>query len=104
VTDDALTCVLAERIMGWRTAPGRFLKPGREWVPTSRFKPFARLEHAFLLLDTARAAYSLSVGSNGIFTARVRVGKRHGKAIGVPKARAITLALSRALGIGADGQ
>jgi hypothetical protein len=99
VTEEALTGLLAERVMRWRIAPGRYLTAGRSWLSASRFKPFARLEHAFLLLDTARAVYNLS-GSAGVFTARVRVGRGVGTACGPLKARTITLALSQALGIG----
>jgi hypothetical protein len=98
--EEMLTTQLAQIVMGWRIAPGRFLKPQRGWLPTSRFKPFVRLDHAFLLLDTARAVYNLS-GSAGVFTARVRAGRGVGKASGRLKARTITLALSHALGIGA---
>jgi hypothetical protein len=101
--EEVLTVRLAQLVMGWRIAPGRYLTAGRSWLSASRFKPFARLEHAFLLLDTARAVYNLS-GSAGVLTARVRIGRGIGKASGRLKARTITLALSQALGIGADAQ
>ncbi len=103
MTSDQLTAILVERVLGWKTCPDRFVKTERSWTPRSRFRPFDRLEDAFLLLDTARAVYNLS-GSAGVFTARVRIGRGVGKASGEPKARTITLALSQALGIGADGQ
>jgi len=99
VTNDQLTAILAERVMGWRAAPDRFIKPGRSWTPRSRFKPFVRLEDAFLLLDRGGCACLLSITSNGVFTAEVHVGGRTGKASGEPKARAITVAICRALGI-----
>jgi hypothetical protein len=99
MTNDHLTAVLAERVLGWRAAPDRFIKPGRSWTPRSRFKPFTRLEDAFLLLDRAGGTYMLSVGADGVFSAEVRIGERVGKTIGEPKARAITVAISRAVGI-----
>lgn len=98
MTDDRLTAILAERIMGWKVCPDRFLKPGRTWIPRSRFRPLARVEHALLLLDRAAGEYALtSVG--GVFTAKVQVGNRTGKATGEPKAKTITLAIAQALGI-----
>jgi hypothetical protein len=100
-TGKQLTDVLAERIMGWRLAPGRYIKSDRGWMPRWRFRPLARLEDAFLLLDSAGATYVLTVGSDGVFIAEVRIGGRTGKASGEPKAQTITLAISRALGIGA---
>jgi hypothetical protein len=99
MTSDQLTALLVERVLGWKVCPDRFVKSERSWTPRSRFRPLDRFEDAFLLLDTARAAYNLSVGSDGVFTARVRVGRHRGKASGGPKARTITLALSQALGI-----
>jgi len=99
MTSDQLTAELVELVLGWRAAPDRFIKPGRSWIPRSRFKPLVRLEDAFLLLDRAGGRFVLSVGEDGAFNAEVRVGERIGKATGEPKARAITVAISRALGI-----
>jgi hypothetical protein len=94
-----ITDELACKVLGWRSAPDRFLKARRRWIPRSRFKPFARLDDAFLLLERAGCTCVLSIGANGIFTASVQIGDRIAKASGEPKARAITLALCRALGI-----
>jgi hypothetical protein len=89
---------LAERILGWKVCPDRFIKSGRTWIPKHRFRPLARLEEAFLLLDRTAGSYTLS-SVRGLFTAEVRVGNRTGKATGEPKAKTITLALAQALGI-----
>ncbi|MBM3744573.1 MAG: hypothetical protein FJW34_02105 [Acidobacteria bacterium] len=102
MSDAQLIDELASRVMGWKVASGRFVKPGRSWIPKWRFAPLDRLEDAFLLLDTARATYTLSKNSDGIFTASVRVAQRLGNASGEPKARTITLALARAAGIEVD--
>jgi hypothetical protein len=99
--EDRLKDELALRLLGWKATPDRFIKSGRGWIPKWRFNPFTRLEDAFLLLDRVAGTYVLSVGSDGVFSAEVRVGERIGKASGEPKARAITVAISRALGIGA---
>ena len=100
IHDDDLTARLVEAVLGWRAGPDRFVKHGRSWTPRSRFKPLVRLEDAFLLLDRAGCTCVLSVSPDRVFTAQVRVGDRTGKATGEPKARTITLAICRALGIG----
>src|SRR5580704_9690340 len=99
MTNDHLTAVLAERVLGWRAAPDRFIKPGRSWTPRTRFKPFERLEDAFLLLERAGATWVLTVGADRVFSAQVRVHGRVGQASGEPKARTIALALCHALAI-----
>jgi hypothetical protein len=100
IHDDRLTAILAERVLSWRSAPDRFLKPGRSWTPRSHFKPLVRLEDAFLLLDRSGCTCVLSLCSDSVLTATVHVGDRIGKATGAAKARTITLALCQALGIG----
>jgi hypothetical protein len=102
VIEDRLKDELALRLLGWKAAPDRFIKSGRGWIPKWRFNPFTRLEDAFLLLDCAGGTYVLSVDKDGVFTAEVRVGERVGKYSGAPKARAIAIAISRALGIEAS--
>jgi hypothetical protein len=99
MNDDRLTEALAERVLGWKVAPGRFIKSGRTWMPRWRFAPLKNLEHAFALLDQAADTCTLAITKSGTFSAEVRVGGRIGKASGEPKARTITVALARALGI-----
>jgi hypothetical protein len=95
-----VTEALASQVLGWRSAPGRFLTTGKSWLPKSRFRPFDRLEHAFLLLDKASGRYMLSCAHGSpSFSASVTVGKRTGKAQGEAKARTITQAIARALGM-----
>jgi hypothetical protein len=98
--DDArITEELAEKVMGWRSAPDRFLTSGRSWIPKWRFMPLERVEDAFLLLDRAKGTCVLAIDSEGVITAEFRLGERTGKANGELKARTIALAISRALGI-----
>jgi hypothetical protein len=99
MTDQQLTGDLATRIMGWRTAPGRFLKPRGSWTPISHFKPLERIDDAVQLLDQSGAKYRLDADGKGTFAADVRVGRRKGKASGPAKARVLTTALAVALGI-----
>lgn len=54
---------------------------------------------AFQLLDAAANRYSLSRDRNGVFGTSVQIGGRRGKASGEPKARSITIAVARALGL-----
>src|SRR5712671_6469473 len=97
--DARLTEELAWKVMGWKSAPGRFIKSGREWTPSWRFSPLTSLDDAFVLLDTAESTFTLAAQESGGFRAQVKVGCRIGRASGEPKARTITLALARALGI-----
>jgi hypothetical protein len=97
MTTDSLTALLAERVMGWKACPDRFVKAGRAWIPRWRFNPFGCLNDAFLLLERTGGTYLLTIDPDGIFKAEVRVGDRTGKSAGDPKAQAITLAIARAL-------
>jgi hypothetical protein len=99
VSDDDLTAHLAERILGWRIAPNRFIQSGRKWIPRWRFQPFANLEDAFRLLDTAASSYTLRASSDATFTAEVCVASRNGRASGKSKATIITVAVARAIGL-----
>lgn len=102
MNDDRLTECLAIRVMGWKTAPGRFIKADRAWTPSWKFAPLTNLEDAFALLDNAASTYTLRTGRGGMFEAEVRVSGRVGNASGRAKARTITLALARALGLGVE--
>ncbi len=93
-----ITDVLAERLMGWKVCPDRFIKAGRSWIPKWRFSPLTRLEHAFELLAHLDGTYTLS-SSGGLFRAEVHVGGRTGEASGAVIAATITLAVAKALGL-----
>ena len=85
--------------MGWKVAPDRFIKSGRSWLPKWRFAPFTRLDDAFQLLDRSASSYKLERVGSATFAVEVELDGRIGKASGEPKARAITLAVGRALGL-----
>lgn len=104
MTNEQLTAILAERVMGWRVGPDRFLKSGRRWAPRWHFQPLRRLEHARQLLEKAKAKYSLATNSDETFTAVVRLGDLIGTASRNSEAAAITIALAKAIGIeGVEG-
>lgn len=97
-SEGSLTALLADRVMGWKVGPGRFVKSGRRWIPDWRFAPFARVQDALLLLKRATNEYKLT-RVNGLFTAEVWIAGSLGKAVGEPMAESITLAVLRALGL-----
>jgi hypothetical protein len=100
MTADHLTVVLAEQVMGWGVAPDRFLVGHRSWIPRWRFQPWERLEDAFCLLEKAQPEqYRMGAGRDGLFSAQVQIQGRVGEARDGSKARAITLAIARALGL-----
>ena len=99
MSDERLTRKLGVQVMGWKSAPGRFIKPGRAWTPGWRFSPLTSVEDGFALFDAAASAYTLAAQEGGGFQAEVRVRDRIAKASGEPKARTITIALADALGL-----
>ena len=98
VNDDRLTDELVCRVMGWKVAPGRFIKSGRSWIVRWRFRPFRDLAAALELLERAAERFCLT-SDRSTFTAQVHIGDRCGTASGGPKARTITMAICRALGM-----
>ena len=103
MTNDRLTAILAERVMGWRVSPERFLKGGRSWTQRWQFQPLRRLDHAFQLLEKVNGTYTLARAGDGTYTAQVCVGDRRGTAVGESEAAAVTVALARAVGIAVEG-
>ena len=103
MTTDALTSLLAQRVLGWTAAPDRFLMGDRRWLPRWRFQPTKNLMDAFQLLDGAAPdEYSMCGDSKGNFRVQVRIGNGTGEADGTSKPRAITVAVARALRLQVD--
>ena len=104
MTGEQLTAILAERVMGWRPAPGRFMMVGRGWKPDWRFQPTKKLEDAFQLLDAANTEeYSISARRGDALTVRVQIGGIVGEASDASRACAITYAVARAVGLEPEG-
>jgi len=98
VTDQRLTDELATRVLGWKPSSDRFVKPGRGWLPRWRFRPLEEITDALRLLDAATQHYILK--SDGpTFTADVEINSRRGKASGRCKAKTISVAVARAMGL-----
>src|ERR1035441_6423116 len=100
MTDQRLADELAARVMGWRLAPGRYIKSGRSWLPRWRFAPLSKIEDAFCLLD---AAHPEDFAMRGRGTDEFWVGGRlpggSGEARDRSKPRAIARAVASAIGI-----
>lgn len=100
MTDDQLTALLAQHVMGWTISPDRFMMGGRHWQPRWRLQPAKNLEHAIRLLEhSAPQGYSMGADEQGTFWARVVISGVVGEARECSQARAVTFALARAIGI-----
>ena len=103
MTSDRLTSILAERVMGWRARPSRFLTGNRHWLTRWRFQPVKRLEDASRLLERAAPQeYSLERDHDGRFHVKVRIAGATGEARASSQASAISFAIARAIGIEVD--
>jgi len=98
-SDEELTAYLAERAMGWKVTPDRFIKSGRSWIPRWRFQPLNDIADALDLLNRAANWFTLVSSLKKVVTAEVNVAGHRGKASGKQIARTITIAVARALGL-----
>ena len=85
-------------MLNWRATPDRFLTGQRAWLPRWRFQPTENLDDAFRLLEES-VPRDYSMGDDGSGFVRVRIGKAIGEAREKSKARAISFAIARAIGI-----
>jgi hypothetical protein len=100
MSNDQITAALAERVMGWRVSPDRFLMGERGWKPRWKFQPSSRLSDAVRLLETAEPdEYAITAARGGDCLVSVRIGGRTGTASDHSAAIAITNAIARALEI-----
>jgi len=101
ITEEMLAAALAHRVLGWRTAPNRYITSGRSWIPRWRFRPFTELADALKLLDCAADHYTLKRDGR-VFSVEIQASSGSGIASGELKARPITLAVARAVGLLVD--
>jgi hypothetical protein len=105
MTTSELTALLAQRVMRWTVHLGRYQMENRRWTPAWRFQPTKRLEDAFRLLDAADPEeYTINAHRGATVTVRVQISGTAGEASGTSKARAITFAVARAIGLDPDGR
>jgi len=97
--DTNLTDLLAAKAMGWRATRDRFIKPERGWVWKRKFQPLSVLSDAFRLVEKLADGFTLTSDERGAFTARVRIGRRRGRASSGTAALAFSLAVAQALGL-----
>ena len=100
MTDEHLTALLAERVMGWSIGPDRFMTGNRSWLSRWRFQPVEKLADALRLLEVAAPEeYSLRGDGEGNSWVHVRIDNAAGEACSASKPCAITWAIARAVGI-----
>ena len=73
MTTDQLTAILAERVMGWRVGPDRFLTGNRRWMPRWRYRPLDHLPDAIRLLEAAGPGRYTITDTNGLVSVRVQI-------------------------------
>lgn len=100
MTEERLTALLAQRVMGWTVGPDRFMMGNRGWTPRWRFQPAEKLDDAFRLLEEAAPQeYSICGDDKGSIHVWVRIDGSAGEARGTSKPLTITRAIARAVGI-----
>jgi len=100
MTTRELTVLLAVRVMRWTVHPGRYLMENRRWTPDWRFQPMKTIADAIRLLDAADPEeYTINSGRGRGCTVHVQIGGAAGEATDASKARAITYAVARAIGL-----
>ena len=100
MTEERLTALLAQRVMGWSIGPDRFMMGNRGWMPRWRFQPVAKLDDAFRLLEEAKPQeFSICGDDKGTIHVQVRIAGVAGEARGTSKPLAIAYAVARAVGI-----
>ena len=103
ITQQRLTTFLAERVLGWSEGPDRFLRGKRSWLPKWRFQPLVNFKDAFVLLEAAAPnTYRMDADATGEFRVRLEIKGCVGEARDRLIARAISIAIARALGISAE--
>lgn len=102
MSTDQLTAILAERVMGWRVGPDRFLMGNRRWMPRWRYRPLDRLPDAIRLLEAAEPERYTITDTNGLVSVRVQIAGITGEARDRCKPRAVALAIAKALQIQVD--
>jgi hypothetical protein len=74
VTNEQLTALLAERLLGWRVGPDRFQMGNRSWRPRGSFQPTKYMQDAFAVLLAAKPIdFRLSGGHGKPFRLSLRV-------------------------------
>jgi phage-related baseplate assembly protein len=97
-----MTDRLAERVLGWRPAPDRFMTGARTYILRARFRPFTDIRDALRLAEKLTRRYSLTADATG-FTAEIQYQERVERATANHKARAVTLAIARVLELDHSG-
>jgi hypothetical protein len=97
---EKLITILAERVMGWRVAPDRFLMSDRRWLPRWRFLPTEKIEHALWVLEKVKPQkYSIEGDALGNIRVKVQIADKSGEARATSMPLAICQAIAKAIGV-----
>jgi hypothetical protein len=100
MTAERLTAILAERLMGWRACPDRFVKRDRGWVRRGRFRPTENLQDSYELLEAIPSGeYSMGGAKGKSSWAKVRTATVSAEASAPSMPLAVCLAIAKALEI-----
>lgn len=103
MTKNGLTAILAQRVMNWRVGLNRYLTGDGHWMSLWRFQPLDRLPDAARLLEAAAPERcTIRADKTGLVSVRVQIAGQTGEARERTRARAIVLAIARALQIPVD--
>jgi hypothetical protein len=98
--EQQLTEALAHRVLGWKTAPNRYLISNRRWLPRWRFQPTEKIADAFQLLEADEVAdYVLHVDCHDVCWVKVRTNVASAEASGSSLPLTICIAVARAYDI-----
>ena len=98
-SDARLTDELATEVMHWKPFPRRYMTSGKDWISRSQVQPLRDIKDAFRLLAAVTDDFTLLSVHRGPFVAEVRLRGRIGRAVGKIKARTLTLAIARLVGL-----
>ena len=99
MTDERLTSILAERVMGWRVGPDRYITVDRQWIKRERFQPARSLDAALRLVNALQPiSYNVGGSQSGCW-ARIQTAAGTWEATAHSMSLALCLAIARAQGI-----
>ena len=100
MTEERLTTLLVQKVMGWSATPDRFLTGDRGWLPRWKFQPTNKLTDAIRLLEASTPEqYSMGVNASGEFWVKVKIGGTAAQVQDRSKPLAICRAVAAAYGI-----
>lgn len=98
-----LTEALAQKTLGWKSGPNRYLMSNRRWLPKWRFQPTEKIADAFHLVEAGGVEkYQILAERKNKYLVKVRTSRSTGQGCATSLPLAISLAVARAYGIDVD--